>query len=633
MEVEAPVPQPRLLKFPRKTVVITATAFVVLIALGAGSAYVWADQYQGHIAPNIAIGPVDVSGLEPALARIKVQNAVDQLLGTGIPVIFNGSQTTLPLSASGTDAVELVSFEVDAAIAKALAYRRSSEKALDTLYLIQHLVTRSNEVIAVPVTLHEEAIKTSIRSLYPDAEMAWNNASFSFSRIGADWQGRVESARPGRVFSYPSFFRDLTAKLSVLTTEGFVTLEIVSATPSITDADAQAVLANAETAMRRAPYSIMERPEGTGRTWPIPAKDLGSLLRPDTSGDGLRIGIDAETWKLYLEEHVSPEVEELAVNARFQIEDGKVKEFAGSAQGVSLDVDGMRAALEQAIAEDTTSIILATFVTEPEITTEEVNDLGVTTLLGTGTSSYKGSPKNRIQNIKNGVQLLNGLLIAPGETFSLLNALQPFVAENGYLPELVIKGDKITPEIGGGLCQIGTTTFRAAMKSGLPIAERRNHSLVVSYYNDPANGKPGTDATIYDPAPDLKFTNDTGHFVLFEALNNTKTQALSFSFWGTSDGRKGSYTPPVVIRWLPVGETKRIESADLKPGEETCQGEHVGADTTFTYTVLKADGSTVDTVFDSHYRPLPKICLVGVTPIPGETPAVPETILEPTVTP
>jgi len=227
-------------------------------------------------------------------------------------------------------------------------------------------------------------------------------------------------------------------------------------------------------------------------------------------------------------------------------------------------------------------------------------------------------------NIQNGVKLLNGLLIAPGETFSLVAALSPFTLENGYLPELVIKGDKIEPEVGGGLCQIGTTTFRATMNSGLLVTERSNHSLVVSYYNDPSNGNPGTDATIYDPAPDFKFTNDTDDYILFQAENLKDIKQLRFTFWGTNDGRKGSYSPPIVTRWIPVGETQNIETLDLEPGVEECQSAHIGADATFVYTVEKIDGEKIETTFDSHYRPLPKICLIGVEELSEETAPVDE---------
>ena len=77
------------------------------------------------------------------------------------------------------------------------------------------------------------------------------------------------------------------------------------------------------------------------------------------------------------------------------------------------------------------------------------------------------------------------------------------------MPESVIKGNELKDEVGGGMCQIGTTLFRMAMNSGMQITQRANHSLVVSYYADPVNGNPGTDATLYEPILDLKFELDS----------------------------------------------------------------------------------------------------------------------------
>jgi vancomycin resistance protein YoaR len=258
--------------------------------------------------------------------------------------------------------------------------------------------------------------------------------------------------------------------------------------------------------------------------------------------------------------------------------------------------------------------------TAPAVPTGSANDLGIREVLGVGYSSFAGSPSNRRANIRHGADKLNGLLIAPGETLSLLENLRPFTIADGYLPELVIKGDKIIPEIGGGLCQIGTTTFRAAMNSGLEIAERRNHSLVVSYYNDPSNGQPGTDATIYDPSPDLKILNDTANYIMLVTTVDSATSELFFTFWGTSDGRAGSYTPPVVLSWTGYGATQETETTTLAPGVRQCQSPHPGATTTFDYNIVMPDGSVKTREFYSSYRSLPTICLVGVGGN-GETPA------------
>jgi vancomycin resistance protein YoaR len=161
------------------------------------------------------------------------------------------------------------------------------------------------------------------------------------------------------------------------------------------------------------------------------------------------------------------------------------------------------------------------------------------------------------------------------------------------------------------------------MNSGLPVVERQNHSLVVSYYNDPANGNPGTDATIYEPNPDLKFVNDTGHYVLFTAEMPAGSTKLYFTFYGTSDGRKGSYSAPVIERWIPTGPKKEIPSQDLDPGQFKCQAAHVGADASFTYTIARPTGEREQTVFTSHYRPLPEICLIGQAEGPAPLPENP----------
>lgn len=611
-----PVPARLSVSWSHKTIMVMGALLLIVCGIGAAGAFVWAQQYEGRIAPHVAIGTVDVSGLDPETARVKLRDASDQFLAAGIPVIFGGTQATLALAtspgSSGSDATELVEFAIDEAVRTAMQTDRAKNPALDTLLLIKRQFARSAKHVNLPVQTNEAALTTVVRTLFPNVEAERRDAGFTITRGTSGWNVTLLAGRPGRVFDTNTFFEELTHRLEVLNTKDAVTLTLKVSDPSVTDADAESLIPSVERTLRRSPFTIAERPDGSGRSWVIRTQDMANLLEPDAASNPLALGIKQEAWETFLNEHIAPDVEVAAQNARFRIEQNRVIEFAKSKTGISIEKEAMREALSDLMNEGTeTILVLETQTTEPEVTTEQGNDLGVTDLLGSGYSSYKGSPANRVKNIANGVRLLNGLLIPPETTFSLIDALKPFTIENGYLPELVIKGDKIEPELGGGLCQIGTTTFRTAMNSGLPIAERRNHSLVVSYYNDPGNGNPGTDATIYEPAPDLKFTNDTGHYVLFMTHNDTKTQELTFEFWGTNDGRKGSYTPPEVLRWIPVGETQRIESPTLKPGEETCQSAHVGADTRFTYTILRADGTEEKTVFDSHYRPLPKICLVG----------------------
>ena len=151
--------------------------------------------------------------------------------------------------------------------------------------------------------------------------------------------------------------------------------------------------------------------------------------------------------------------------------------------------------------------------------------------MGKGTSNFAGSPSSRIHNIKIGSAKFHGLLIKPEEEFSFNTILGEVGPEQGYKEELVIKRDKTIPEYGGGLCQVSTTVFRAAVYSGLKITERYPHAFPVVYYSPQ-----GFDATIYPPHPDFRFINDTPSHLLIQ----TKVEGyyLTFEFYGTDDGRK-----------------------------------------------------------------------------------------------
>lgn len=241
------------------------------------------------------------------------------------------------------------------------------------------------------------------------------------------------------------------------------------------------------------------------------------------------------------------------VDAKFQVEEGKVSAFAVSENGLALDIEKSAAAISENILRsdfsDLKEISLVYGTIEPEIKSDEIDNLGITALIGEGKSDFRGSPKNRIHNIGIGSSRFHGTLIKPGEEFSFVKILGPVDAEHGYAEELVIKKDKTEPEFGGGICQISTTAFRAAIYSGLEITARRNHAYPVRYYNPQ-----GMDATVYIPRPDLRFINNTPGHILIQ----TKTEGtnLIFDFYGTSDGRTVEIEGPKIFDRQPDGAMK-----------------------------------------------------------------------------
>jgi len=225
--------------------------------------------------------------------------------------------------------------------------------------------------------------------------------------------------------------------------------------------------------------------------------------------------------------------------------------------------------------------------------------------LAVGSSNFAGSPQNRRHNIRVGSEILHGLFISPDQEFSLVQALGDIDKDSGFLPELVIKGDRTVPEYGGGLCQIGTTMFRLALNAGLPITERASHSYRVSYY-EPA----GLDATIYNPRPDFRFVNDTGRHLLLQ----TKVDGndLIFEFYGTDDGREVRGDGPKIYNIVPPGEPQFIETDELEPGKKRkIESAHAGAEAKYVNTIIFPNKITRKDVWISRYQPWPEVWLVG----------------------
>lgn len=319
------------------------------------------------------------------------------------------------------------------------------------------------------------------------------------------------------------------------------------------------------------------------------------------------ITLDKELLIEYLSKNIAPKINIAPQNAKFEIKDGKVIEFQESRDGLELDLEKNYEFIRSKVIEHQEKRIeIIVKEIKADINTENINNLGIKEIIGVGKSNFKGSPNNRRHNIKTGSSAINGLIVAPEENFSLVSSLGEIDWEHGYLPELVIKGNKTIPEYGGGLCQIGTTLFRAALDSGLPITERQNHSYRVSYY-EPA----GTDATIYNPRPDMKFLNDTGYHILVQ----TKIEGndLVFELWGTKDGRIVEKEEPRIYNIVKPGPTKIIETEDMAPGEKKCtETSHNGADAEFNYKVTYPNGEIKEKLFKSHYKPWQAVCLVGV---------------------
>ena len=252
----------------------------------------------------------------------------------------------------------------------------------------------------------------------------------------------------------------------------------------------------------------------------------------------------------------------------------------------------------------TTAVVLH-LADRSKITLDNLAEFDLAEMVGTASTSFKGSSADRIKNITIGASKVNGIIVAPGEEFSLVEAIGYVNEEEGYTQEFVIREGQSIKEFGGGLCQLATTMFRAALDAGLPITERKNHSYVVGYYG------PGLDATIYGPHPDLKFVNDTQNYLVI--AGRVEDDRLVFEIHGQKDGRLATISAPEITNEINPPVAKFIPTFELAPGSTHCvERGRKGLTARVNYTVTYPTGEVKEKVFNSVYVPWQEVCYLGM---------------------
>jgi len=296
-------------------------------------------------------------------------------------------------------------------------------------------------------------------------------------------------------------------------------------------------------------------------------------------------------------------------DALFTFQNNRVTAFRLSSDGQEVDTDK----ITQTVSAKIPSLVIfhkmqniiipvSIKILKPKVSSEAVNNLGIKELIGTGESLFQHSIAGRIYNVTLAATRLNGILIAPGEIFSFDKALGDVSAYTGYQQAYVIQNGKTVLGDGGGVCQVSTTFFRAALNAGLPIFERHAHDYRVGYYEE--DGPPGIDATVYVPSIDLKIKNDTEHWILIQTVIDPAILRLTFNFYGMNDGRQVTMTEPVVTNQTPPPPPLYTDDSTLPKGiEKQVDFAAWGAHVSFSRTVTKNNKVLLSDIFVSDYRP------------------------------
>lgn len=298
-------------------------------------------------------------------------------------------------------------------------------------------------------------------------------------------------------------------------------------------------------------------------------------------------------------------------DAVFQFDGKRVQEFAHEVVGTSLNESEFKKIFTERLYDGASEeLTIPLNLTQPKITTEQINNLGIKELIGKGSSMFGHSIPGRVFNVNLAASRINGVLVAPGETFSFNNSVGEISKATGYQSAYIISEGKTVLGDGGGVCQVSTTVFRAALNAGLPITERKAHAYRVGYYEQ--DSKPGIDATVFSPSADLKFQNNTENYILIQTKVDTKKLTMEVDIYGTADGRQVSLSEPRISGYVPAPATLYVDDPTLPAGTmKQIDWSAPGTKAAFDYKVEKGGQIIFEKTFYSNYQPWRAVFLRG----------------------
>ncbi len=502
------------------------------VLLVVGLALVIIFVYSGKGLPGVAVNGAKIAGLDRNSAIAAVQQHVDEFSGSLIPVNYAG--TSLQLSPSKLD----VKYDVAAAVDQGLQVGRRGSTWKQAKDYILALLGRSTNVSNVEFS--DDALTPFVQQIDSSTFSAVSDASLNFSGNSVT----VTADNPGKRLDIGSFVMQVKNRLESASLEA-IDAPVSDVAPSIDAPSLQSAKAQASTYVS-GPLKL-DTPTETITVSQDQIVSWIKLSRPnsktfETSHNIADYYAGPAEVKMSLNDAavtkyvagLAAKIDQAGKNALLAMQNNQLIVVQPSRPGQSLDQLATVASIKTALTKSAydRELTLAVKVTQPDVTENNLASLGIKELISEGISYFPHSTADRITNITVGSNKYSQIIIKPNEIFSFNEYLGNVDAANGFRPGLAIVGNKIQPEYGGGLCQVSSTVYRAALLAGLPIVERVNHAYALAYYIAPF-GVPGVDATIYSPQVDLKFKNDTGSYILVQPVVDIANATLKFDFYGT----------------------------------------------------------------------------------------------------
>lgn len=590
-----PAVNPWLVRLPVLFVSGVVLVVAALVALVMAFQFAFSDK----IVPGVTALGVNLSGL----TREQAAAALEQRFRYDDEAVFTFRYGDRFWQ---MNAAELgVTFDVDATVDDAFAVGHSANMAAD---LVAQGSTWLNGRSIAPVVRYDQqetinrllVIGSDINKPPQDATLVINGAMVT-----------TTPGSSGTTLDIQPTLAQLEAAVLQLTTGAEIPLLVKETPPLIWDADEAA--ARARAALSGPVTLVADNPlGGTFGPWTATVEQIAALLEAKLvpNGDGTSrfdVDINVEAFRSYLT-GLAPGLIAAPKNARFHFNDDtrQLEVIEAAINGRALDVDETLNRMQAAIFDPAHRIVPMAFsYTLPKYhDSVTAAELDITQLVGEATTYYAGSTQPRKDNIFEAMSRFDGVMIAPDEVFSFNDALGDISPETGFVQGKIILGGRTVDGVGGGVCQVSTTLYRAALAGGFPIAARSSHGYRVGFYEQ-NNFPPGLDAAIYQPTQDLKFINDTDYHILIETSVFPGSDAVQFRLYSTNPGRQVVMEGPVIRNVTPPPATIYEANAEIPPGQSLqVDWAKEGADVTWVRIILDASGQEIrrDTIY-THYRP------------------------------
>jgi vancomycin resistance protein YoaR len=577
----------RLVRRAAKIAGLAVLAVLVgLLAVGivfAGSA--------DRVAGGVTIAGMEVGGLEAQQAEQRLGARAHRL--AAVPVAFQAGGRNWPI------APQQIALRVDWAKAvQAGLDEGDGQIPLRGLKRVQLRLFGSN---VEPTAAYEQAtLDKRLAAIAGAIDVKGRQAAL----VLRNGQPVVVPGEAGRKLDREAAERTIVRALS-----GFerapVALPVIVSRPDVTS-DAMARVAEQVRLALSAPVGFVYRDVH----WSVPAEQIATFLKLPQDGE-TSLGIGGPAAKEYFG-NLAKAVGRPPREVDFTVSGSGKSTMIPSKKGRRLDLAAtQKAFLTAALSTTNREAELVVVAAEPELSTARAKALGITGLVGGYTTYYGGEP-NRIHNVQLVARLIDRHLIAPGSTFSFNRTTGERNAAKGFLEAPVIINGELQNGLGGGVCQVSTTVFNAAYEAGLSITERRNHALYIDHY------PLGRDATVNYPDTDLKFVNDTDHWLLLDAIIGSSS--LTVRLYGTPVHRRVE-TQASALRVTGPAPVKKILDPDLYVGERVV--EELGQpprSVSVRRLVYDEDGDLLyDATWYSSYVGEPKVIRVGTKPVPAAT--------------